>query len=153
MLSKVNSTSFYWTFEGFFGTGLFLEDNEASNKSAFRKIEEKKLLSAVEKSGLLSKLESAGLTLTKIEQSGLLSTAERLGLLSVAEDLLTANPATIASGSLPFIVLSIASLVFIPHDGVSGFLSYSLAAVFAGVASAALVTGFVVAAIQEEWMN
>lgn len=136
---------------GFFGTGLFLEDRESSSKSPFRQIEEKKLLSAVEKAGILSKLEAAGFTLTKIEQSGLLSTAERLGLLSVAEDLLTANPATIASGSIPFIVLSIASLVFIPHDNAAlAALSYTVGATFAGVATTALVGGFVVAAIQED---
>jgi len=43
--------------KGFFGTGLFLEDKEQSAKSAFKKIEEKKLLSTVEKTGILSKLE------------------------------------------------------------------------------------------------
>lgn len=136
---------------GFFGTGLFLEDREDSSKSAFKKIEEKKLLSSLEQAGILSKLEKAGFTLTKIEQAGLLSTAENLGLLSLAEDLLTANPATIASGSLPFIVAAIASLSLIPHDnGVTTFLSYALGATFAGVATAAVVGGFVVAALQEE---
>jgi hypothetical protein len=136
---------------GFFGTGLFLEDREESSKSAYKKIEEKKLLSTVEKLGLLTQLEKAGFTLTKIEQSGLLSTAERLGALSLAEDLLTANPATIASGALPFVVLAIASAALIPHDnGIATFISYSLTATFTGVATAALVGGFVVAAIQED---
>ena len=136
---------------GPFGIGLFAEDRETSTKSAFKKIEEKKLLSGLESAGILSKLEKSGLTLTKIEQSGLLSTAENLGLLSVAEDLLTANPATIASGSLPFIVAAILSLALIPHDnGITTFLSYSLGATFAGVGTAAVVTGFILAAIQEE---
>lgn len=136
---------------GFFGTGLFLEDREVSNKSAYKKIEEKKLLSSVEKLGLLSQLEKSGLTLSKIEQSGLLSTAERLGALSLAEDLLTANPATIASGSLPFIVLAIASAALIPHDsGIASAVSYTLALTFTGVATAALAGGFIVAAIQED---
>lgn len=136
---------------GFFSTGYFLEDSEVSSKSAYKKIEEKKLLSAVEKMGLLSKLESSGLTLSKIEQAGLLSTAERLGLLSIAEDLLTANPATIASGSLPFVVLAIAAAALIPHDnGVTAAISYTLAATFTGVATAALAGGFIVAAIQED---
>ena len=130
---------------------MFLEDREDSSKSAYKKIEEKGLLSAVEKMGLLSKMEASGLTLTKIEQSGLLSTAERLGLLSVAEDLLTANPATIASGALPFVVLAIASAALIPHDsGVTAAISYILAGTFTGVATTALAGGFVLAAIQEE---
>jgi amino acid transporter len=108
-------------------------------------------LSAVESAGILSKLEKAGFTLTKIEQAGLLSTAENLGLLAAAEDLLTANPATIASGSLPFIVAAVLSLSLIPHDnGITTFISYSLGATFAGVATAAVVAGFVVAALQEE---
>lgn len=146
----LHCTSFN-TSAGFFGTGIFLEDREASSKSPFRQIEEKGLLSAVEKAGILSKLEAAGFTLSKIEQSRLLSTAERLGLLSVAEDLLTSNPATIASGSIPFIVLSIAALVFVPHDNaVSAVLSYTASAMFAGVATAALAGGFIVAAIQED---
>jgi hypothetical protein len=136
---------------GFFGTGYFLEDRETSSKSAFKKIEEKKLLSSVEKLGILSKLESAGLTLGKIEQAGLLSTAERLGLLAVAEDLLVAEPAAVASGALPFIVLAIASAVLIPHDnGVAAFLSYSMAATFAGVGTAALAGGFLLAGLQED---
>lgn len=141
----------HFTHAGFFGTGLFLEDRETSTKSAYKKIEEKKLLSSLESAGILSKLEKAGFTLTKIEQAGLLSTAENLGLLALAEDLLTANPATIASGSLPFIVASIGALAFIPHDNaVTSFVSYTLAASFAAVATAAVVGGFVVAAIQEE---
>lgn len=136
---------------GPFGLGLFYEDRETTSKSAFKKIEEKKLLSAVESAGILSKLEKAGFTLTKIEQAGLLSTAENLGLLALAEDLLTANPATIASGSLPFIVAAVLSLSLIPHDnGITSFISYALGATFAGVATAAVVGGFVVAALQEE---
>jgi hypothetical protein len=108
-------------------------------------------LSAVESAGILSKLEKAGFTLTKIEQAGLLSTAENLGLLAIAEDLLTANPATIASGALPFIVAAVLSLSLIPHDnGITSFISYSLGATCAGVATAAVVAGFVVAALQEE---
>jgi len=136
---------------GFFGTGLFVEDREVSSKSAYKKIEEKKLLSTVEKMGLLTKLEESGLTLTKIEQSGLLSTAEKLGLLSIAEDLLTANPATVASGAVPFVVLAIAAATLIPHDNtLVSIISYTLAATFTGVATTAVVGGFVLAAIQEE---
>lgn len=54
--SQMNSYDEDWE-KGFFGTGLFLEDKEQSAKSAFKKIEEKKLLSTVEKTGILSKLE------------------------------------------------------------------------------------------------
>lgn len=137
--------------KGFFGTGLFLEDKEESSKSAFKKIEEKKLLSTVEKAGILSKLEGAGLTLTKIEQSGLLSTAERLGLLGVAEDVLTGNPATLAAGALPFVVLAILSAVLIPHDnGLETGLSYGLAITFSGVATTLLASGFIVAGLQDD---
>lgn len=131
--------------------GIFAEDSEVATKSAYKSIEDKKLLSAVEKSGLLSKLEGAGLTLTKIEQSGLLSTAENLGLLALAEDLLTANPATIASGAIPFVVLAVLSASLIPHDsGLTSALSYGLAATFSGLAAGLLAGGFVLSAIQEE---
>lgn len=147
---KVNSYDEDWK-KGFFGTGLFLEDSEVSSKSAFKKIEEKKLLSTVEKAGLLSTLEKAGFTLSKIEKAGLLSTAERLGLLSLAEDVLTGNPATLASNALPFIVLSVLSASLIPHDNaVETFLSYGLSLTFVGVATGFLVGGFVVAALQED---
>lgn len=130
---------------------MFLEDREESNKSAFKKIEEKKLLSSVEKAGILSKLEKSGLTLSKIESAGLLSTAEKLGLLAIAEDVLTGNPATLASNALPFIVLAVLSASLIPHDnGLESFISYSLALTFTGVASTFLIGGFVVAAIQED---
>jgi hypothetical protein len=105
----------------------------------------------VEKAGVLSKLDKAGFTLSKIESAKLLSTAENLGLLSLAEDVLTGDPATLAAGALPFVVLAIASASLIPHDsGLAAALSYTLAATFTGVAGAALVGGFVVAAIQEE---
>lgn len=84
----------------------------------------------------MSKLEKSGLTLSKIESAGLLSTAERLGLLAVAEDVLTSNPATLASNSLPFIVLAVLSASLIPHDnGLETTLSYGLALVFGGVAT------------------
>jgi hypothetical protein len=84
----------------------------------------------------LSKLEKSGLTLSKIESAGLLSTAERLGLLAVAEDILTSNPATLASNSLPFIVLAVLSASLIPHDnGLETTLSYGLALIFGGVAT------------------
>jgi hypothetical protein len=147
---QVNSYDEEWK-KGFFGTGLFLEDKEESSKSAFKKIEEKKLLSTVEKAGLLSKLEKSGLTLSKIESAGLLSTAERLGLLAVAEDVLTGNPATLASNALPFIVLAVLSASLIPHDnGVENFISYGLSLTFAGVAAGFVVGGFVVSAIQED---
>jgi hypothetical protein len=147
---KVNSYDEGWK-KGFFGTGLFLEDSETSSKSAFKKIEEKKLLSTVEKAGLLSALEKSGFTLSKIEKAGLLSTAENLGLLALAEDVLTGNPATLASNALPFIVLSVLSAALIPHDNsVETFLSYGLSLTFVGVATGFLVGGFVVAAIQED---
>ena len=147
---KVNSYDEDWK-KGFFGTGLFLEDSEVSGKSAFKKIEEKKLLSTVEKSGLLSTLEKAGFTLSGIEKAGLLSTAENLGLLALAEDVLTGNPATLASNALPFIVLSVLSASLIPHDNtVETFLSYGLSLTFVSVAAGFLVGGFVVAAIQED---
>lgn len=147
---KVNSYDEDWK-KGFFGTGLFLEDSEVSSKSAFKKIEEKKLLSTVEKAGLLSTLEKAGFTLSGIEKAGLLSTAENLGLLALAEDVLTGNPATLASNALPFIVLSVLSASLIPHDNaVETFLSYGLSLTFVGVATGFLVGGFVVAAIQED---
>ena len=109
------------------------------------------MLSSVEKAGILSKLEKSGLTLSKIESAGLLSTAERLGLLAVAEDVLTGNPATLASNALPCIVLAVLAASLIPHDNaIESFISYSLALTFAGVASAFVVGGFVVAAIQED---
>jgi len=147
---KVNSYDEDWK-KGFFGTGLFLEDSEVSSKSAFKKIEEKKLLSTVEKAGLLSTLEKSGFTLSKIEKAGLLSTAENLGLLALAEDVLTGNPATLASNALPFIVLAVLSAALIPHDNaVEAFLSYGLSLTFVGVATGFLVGGFVVAAIQED---
>lgn len=138
-------------YTGFFGTGIFLEDRENSVKSPFKKIEEKKLLSSVEKLGVLSKLESAGITLSKIEESGLLSTAEKLGLLGFAEEFLVSDPAAVASGALPFVVLAIGSAAFIPHDNaVTSIVSYTLATVFAGVATAALAGGFLLAGLQEE---
>jgi|EP00205_Picochlorum_sp_RCC944_P000028 hypothetical protein len=147
---KVNSYDEDWK-KGFFGTGLFLEDSEVSSKSAFKKIEEKKLLSTVEKAGLLSTLDKAGFTLSGIEKAGLLSTAENLGLLALAEDVLTGNPATLASNALPFIVLSVLSASLIPHDNaVETFLSYGLSLTFVGVAAGFLVGGFVVASIQED---
>jgi hypothetical protein len=147
---KVNSYDENWK-KGFWGTGLFLEDSEASSKSAFKKIEDKKLLSAVEKAGLLSSLEKGGLTLSKIEKAGLLSTAEDLGLLALAEDVLTGNPATLASNALPFVVLSVLSASLIPHDNsIETFLSYGLSLTFVGVAAGFLVGGFVVSALQEE---
>ncbi|WPT11158.1 hypothetical protein PSENEW3n2_00002328 [Picochlorum sp. SENEW3] len=147
---KVNSYDEEWE-KGFFGTGLFLEDREESGKSAFKRIEEKKLLSSVEKAGILSKLEKSGLTLSKIESAGLLSTAERLGLLAVAEDVLTSNPATLASNSLPFIVLAVLSASLIPHDnGLETTLSYGLALIFGGVATGFVAAGFVVSALQED---
>ena len=147
---QMNSYDEEWE-KGFFGTCLFLEDREESGKSAFKKIEEKKLLSTVEKAGLLSKLEKAGITLSKIEKLGLLSTAEKLGLLSVAEDVLTGNPATLAAGALPFVVLAVMSASLIPHDnGIESALSYGLALTFTGVAGALLAGGFIVAGLQEE---
>eukprot|EP00890_Picochlorum_soloecismus_P000884 jgi/Picsp_1/1797/NSC_05265-R1_protein len=147
---KMNSYDEEWE-KGFFGTGLFLEDKEQSAKSAFKKIEEKKLLSTVEKTGILSKLEKSGLTLSKIEKAGLLSTAERLGLLSIAEDVLTGNPATLAAGALPFVVLSVMSASLIPHDnGIETSISYGMAAVFAGIATTLLAGGFIVAGLQED---
>jgi len=99
------------------------------------------LLSSVEKAGILSKLEKSGLTLSKIESAGLLSTAERLGLLGVAEDLLTSNPATLASNSLPFIVLAVLSASLIPHDnGLETGLSYGIALICGGVATVRMLS-------------
>ena len=63
---KVNSYDENWK-KGFWGTGLFLEDSEASSKSAFKKIEDKKLLSAVEKAGLLSSGCDASITIPGCE--------------------------------------------------------------------------------------
>lgn len=147
---KVNSYDDDWK-KGFFGTGLFLEDSETSSKSAFKKLEDKKILSTVEKAGLLSALEKSGFTLSKIEKAGLLSTAEDLGLLALAEDVLTGNPATLASNALPFVVLSVMSAALIPHDNsIETFLSYGLSLTFVGVATGFLVGGFVVSALQEE---
>lgn len=136
---------------GFFGTGIFLEDRETSAKSPFKKIEEKKLLSSVEKLGLLSKLEAAGITLSKIEQSKLLSTAEKLGALELAEKFLVAEPAAVASSALPFVVLAVGSAALIPHDNtITTAISYTLASVFAGVATVSVVGGFFLASLQEE---
>jgi Protein of unknown function (DUF1118) len=98
-----------------------------------------------------SKAEKAGLTLTKIEQAGLLTTAENLGLLSLAEDVLVMEPAKITSIALPFVVIAIASLSIIPHDTlVQNIVSYTVAGVSVGAATAAFVGGLLVGSLQEE---
>jgi len=136
---------------GFWGTGLFLEDQESSGSSVWKKIEKKKLLSSVEKSGLLSKAEGAGLTLSKIEKLGLLSTAEKLGLLTLAEDALSSDPGSIAALSMPCIVAAILSASLIPHDSsVTTFISYALALVSSGAAGVFFIGGFVISFLQEE---
>ena len=137
--------------KGFWGTGLFLEGNEARGGSNYlEKIEKKKLLSTVEKSGLLSQAEKAGLTLSFIEKSGLLSTAENLGLLEVAENALVSDPGKITSASIAPLVGTLLTLALFPDDNaVLAVLKYSIAAVLGGAFLALFAGGYLVAALQE----
>lgn len=137
--------------KGFWGTGLFLEGNEARGGNNYlEKIEKKKLLSTVEKSGLLSQAEKAGLTLSFIEKSGLLSTAENLGLLEVAENALVSDPGKITSASIAPLVGALLTLSLFPDDNaVLAVIKYSIAAVLGGAFLALFAGGYLVAALQE----
>lgn len=147
---KVNSYDETWK-KGFFGTGLFLEDNEKPTVNIFKRVEQKKLLSNVEKLGLLSKAEKAGFTLSKIEKLGLLSTAERLGLLTLADELLVTDPGKVTSASIPFFLAAVGALVFIPQDNaLEVALAYTLALLAGGAATTLFVGGFVLKGLQDE---
>ena len=137
--------------KGFWGTGLFLEGNEARGGSNYlAKIEKKKLLSTVEKSGLLSQAEKAGLTLSVIEKSGLLSTAENLGLLEVAENALVTDPGKITASSIAPLVGTLLTLSLFPDDNaVLAILKYSIAAVLGGAFVTLFASGYLIAALQE----
>ena len=135
--------------KGFWGTGLFLEGNEARGGSNYlAKIEKKKLLSTVEKSGLLSQAEKAGLTLSFIEKSGLLSTAENLGLLE--ENALVTDPGKITASSIAPLVGTLLTLSLFPDDNaVLAILKYSIAAVLGGAFVTLFASGYLIAALQE----
>lgn len=149
-VKKVNSLDTEWK-KGFWGTGIFLEDNEKPAVNIFKKVEQKKVLSSVEKLGLLSAAEKAGFSLSKIEKLGLLSTAERLGLLSLLDELLVTDPGKITSASIPFFLGAIFSLVLIPQDNaVEVALAYTLALLFGGAATTLFVGGFVLKGLQDE---
>ena len=137
--------------KGFWGTGLFLEGNEARGGSNYlAKIEKKKLLSTVEKSGLLSQAEKAGLTLSFIEKSGLLSTAENLGLLEAAESALVADPGKITAASIAPLVGTLLTLSLFPDDNaVLAVVKYSIAAVLGGAFVTLFASGYLIAALQE----
>lgn len=137
--------------KGFWGTGLFLEGNEARGGSNYlAKIEKKKLLSSVEKSGLLSQAEKAGLTLSFIEKSGLLSTAENLGLLEVAESALVTDPGKITAASIAPLVGTLLTLSLFPDDNaVLAVVKYSVAAVLGGAFLTLFAGGYLIAALQE----
>eukprot|EP00963_Diacronema_lutheri_P012500 scaffold1771_cov343-Pavlova_lutheri.AAC.30 len=135
----------------FFGTGIFLEDDESKSVDVLERVQKKKLLSSVEKSGLLSLAEKSGLTLSKIEKLGLLSTAERLGLLSLLENAATTDPAVISSLSLPFLVLTVLGATLIPDDNtVEVVLKTLFCGVSFGTFGALFLGGFVVAGLQED---
>jgi len=137
--------------KGFWGTGLFLEGNEARGGSNYlAKIEKKKLLSTVEKSGLLSQAEKAGLTLSFIEKSGLLSTAENLGLLEVAESALVTDPGKITAASIAPLIGTLLTLSLFPDDNaVLAVVKYSIAAVLSGAFVTLFASGYLIAALQE----
>jgi hypothetical protein len=145
----VNAYDDAWQ-KSFFGTGYFSESSETASGNIIQSLEKKKLLSGIEKAGVLSKLEGAGLSLSTIEKLGLLSKAEKLGLLSLVENLAGTNPGLIASYSLPLIVASIASLVFIPDDSaVLLAVQYTLSILCLAGAGGAFVTALVLGALQD----
>ncbi|ONK59343.1 uncharacterized protein A4U43_C08F5460 [Asparagus officinalis] len=106
---KVNRYDDNWK-KQWFGAGLFAEGSEDVNVDVVRKLEQRKVLSGVEKAGLLSKAESLGLTLSSIEKLGFFSKAEELGLLSLAETAADVSPSTLASLSLPLLVMAITAV-------------------------------------------
>lgn len=91
------------------------------------------------------------MTLSKIEKLGLLSTAENLGALSLLESAFEKDGATIASYSIPFFLLALATLVLIPDDNALELVGqYGLAGVFFAIFTTLFVGGFVIKSLQED---
>lgn len=63
---RICSKVCFFTVQGFFGTGYFVEDQELNAPNILRTAERKKILSNVESLGLLSAAEKAGLSLSKV---------------------------------------------------------------------------------------
>mmetsp|Transcript_14179 Transcript_14179/g.42793 ORF Transcript_14179/g.42793 Transcript_14179/m.42793 type:complete len:187 (+) Transcript_14179:215-775(+) len=147
---KVNTFDGDWK-KGFWGTGYFNEDKEKAPVNVLRSVESKKLLSTAGKFKLLSSLDKAGLNLAKVEEMKLLSKAEQAGLLSLAERVLTSDPGTVTSLSIPFLLASVGSLVFIPTDSLPAFIAHwgAFAVAFGGFVTF-FAGGFVLAGIQED---
>ncbi|XP_024357838.1 uncharacterized protein [Physcomitrium patens] len=147
---KVNAYDDAWS-KQWFGAGLFAENTETESVDIVKKLEKKKLLSQVEKAGLLSKAESLGVSLSQIEKLGLLSKAEDLGLLTLAENFVTTSPASLASLSLPFIVLGIAIPILVPDSSTAVVIAQNVVSLVCLATAGGLFVGSVVlSGLQEE---
>ncbi|XP_037413073.1 uncharacterized protein LOC119276168 [Triticum dicoccoides] len=148
--NKVNKYDDGWS-KQWFGAGIFAEGSEEASVDVFKKLEKRKVLSSVEKAGLLSKAEELGVTLSSLEKLGLLSKAEDLGLLSLVESAATVSPAVLASLSLPLLVASIATVVFVPDDStLLVTVQTVVATLFAAVAAGLFVGSVVLDGLQDD---
>ncbi|KAJ9163654.1 hypothetical protein P3X46_023299 [Hevea brasiliensis] len=140
---KVNKYDDGWK-KQWYGPGIFYESSEELEFDVFKKLEKRKVLSNVEKAGLLSKAEELGFTLSSLEKLGVFSKAEELGLLSLLEKTVSVSPSTLASATLPILVVALAAIVVIPDDS-AGLVAVQV--VLAGalvVGAAGLFVGSVV---------
>lgn len=92
----------------------------------------------------MSKAESLGFTLSSIEKLGVFSKAEELGLLSLAETAADVSPSTLASLSLPLLVMAIVAVVLIPDDSAALVAVQAVVAAALGVGAAGLFVGSIV---------